>query len=113
MAIDVTTIGDTAVALAAALFGGAGVKILDKMLSKRNEYFVESSKIREELKAENASVKKERDEALEEVDAWRAKYWTQMEESIRHVAAIEALQHEVSTLKGVRSAQLPTSGSVR
>lgn len=67
-------------AIVAALFGGVGVKILEKLMNKNSEHFLEGSMIREELRKERDALRLEVDELQKQVDSWRGKYYEQVEE---------------------------------
>jgi uncharacterized coiled-coil DUF342 family protein len=109
MAFDMTNIKDYA-PLVTAIFGGVGVKMLEKVMSKRSDEFNESSKIREELRQQINSLrteieawKKEADEWREEADKWRKEYWQQIEANIKHKGQYEydlsQLRAEVEILR--------------
>jgi len=85
---------DTYAAAFAAIVGGAGVKILEKMMSKRSEQFSEGTKIREELRAEITVLRKEVDDTAKDVDIWRGKYYEQMDENLKLAKQNDSLQLE-------------------
>lgn len=85
-------------AIAAALFGGVGVRLLDKLLTRRSENFNEGSAIRKELREELETLRHENEAIRQEADMWRAKYWTQVEENVQNVADINALRAEKDEL---------------
>lgn len=70
----------------AALLGGVGVKIIDKMLSKRSEPTSDTvNALREEL----AELRRDLDAAREDIDKfraeadeWRTKYWNKVAETL-------------------------------
>jgi hypothetical protein len=85
--------------LITAVFGGIGVKVLDKILSKRSDVFNESVKIREELRAQIDSLRKELEEWKSEADEWRRKYWEQVEVNISQKSLLETLRAEFDAFK--------------
>jgi hypothetical protein len=90
---------DTYAAAFAAVFGGIGVKVLDKLMSKRSEQFLEATKIREELRAEVVSLRKEVDDMQVEVDVWREKYYDQMNQNLILNQIGETLRIEIQRLQ--------------
>jgi hypothetical protein len=83
---------DTYAAAFAAVFGGIGVKLLDKVMSKRSEQFLEATKIREELRAEVVVLRQLITQAEAETVEWRSKYYAQMEENITLNSEVQRLQ---------------------
>jgi peptidoglycan hydrolase CwlO-like protein len=94
MLFDLSTIGDTQAALLSAIFGGAGVKILEKIISRRSEKYNEAEKIRAELRTELEVAKKEVEDRKTEADEWREKYWHQVQLCSEYQAEIERLKAE-------------------
>jgi peptidoglycan hydrolase CwlO-like protein len=73
-------------AIISAVFGGAGLKIIEKMLGKNDEAFKEAASIRQELRQQIEDLRKEVDAlrekvtaAEQEADEWREKYWHQVQ----------------------------------
>ena len=100
-----TIIADNSV-LIAAIFGGAGVKVLDKLLARKNDAFDHAETIRTDmstqinaLREEIASNRNEINAKRRETDEWRAKYWLQVEETIELKAEIEGLRTELEMIK--------------
>ena len=85
--------------LITAAFGGIGVKVLDKVMSRRSETFNESSKIRNELRGEIEILRKDVEEWKTEADEWRRKYWEQVEVNIDQKAILETLRSEFDSFK--------------
>ena len=73
---------DTYGAAVAAILGGIGVKIIDKMLTKRSETFLEGSKIRDELRSENNLLRQELEQLELERNEWREKFYSAVESHI-------------------------------
>lgn len=67
-------------AVISAVVGGLGIKIIDKMLSKRSETYVEAAKIREDLRAENVILRQENTALELDRDHWREKYYSHVEQ---------------------------------
>jgi len=112
MALEVTTFISDNATLLSALFGGAGVKLLDKLLSKRGDAFGEAAKIREELRQEIDSLRAEINTKRTEADAWRTKYWEQIEENIQLKSEVESLKSDLEDLKKQVIKIAQDSGSV-
>lgn len=85
--------------LITAIFGGVGVKVLDKVMSKRSEAFNESAKIREELRQQVQLFREEIEEWKAEADEWRKKYWEQVEINIHQKSVLEVLRAEFESFK--------------
>ena len=69
-------------AAVAAILGGIGVKIIDKMLTKRSETFLEGSKMRDELRSENTLLRQELEQLELERNEWREKFYAAVESHI-------------------------------
>lgn len=103
MAID--ALSETTTAIIAALFGGAGVKILDKVLSNRSQYLAETERLRTELRQDVERLSEEVIAQKEEADEWRKKYWELVESTVQLKAsntvahqAIDSMKEEINTL---------------
>jgi peptidoglycan hydrolase CwlO-like protein len=105
MLFDFSTIGETQAALLSAIFGGAGVKILEKLISRHSDKFNEAEKIRSELRGELEIAKKEVEDRKAEADEWREKYWHQVQLATEYLSEIEKLKNDVA-------GQSPLSGSI-
>jgi hypothetical protein len=99
MASEFITLLEKGTPLITAIFGGIGVKVLDKILSKRSDVFNESVKIREELRTQIDSLRTELEEWKTEADEWRKKYWEQVEINISLKAVLESLKAEFDAFK--------------
>ena len=77
---------NTYVAALAAILGGIGVKIIDKMLTKRSETFLEGSKIRDELRSENTTLRQELEQLEADRNEWREKFYGAVES---HISELE------------------------
>lgn len=65
----------TWIAIAAALFGGAGVKVIERWLNRGELKDDSALKLRTELRQELERLRKELDDTREELDLSREKYW--------------------------------------
>lgn len=90
---------DTTMAIMSALFGGAGVKLLDKMLSSRSEFLAETEQLQEALRKELNRVSEEISDARTDSDEWRDKYWKLVEENAKCRAENVNLQQELEFVK--------------
>lgn len=72
---------NTLIGVVGAIFGGIGVRIVDKMLSRRSDAFTEAEKIRSELRSEVDVLKEEISILQEDVVKWRELYWKVYEEA--------------------------------
>ncbi len=70
---------DTLVAIIAAIFGGAGVKILEKWLNKSQAAEDSGFKLREELRTELTRLREELDKTEKDLDEYRKRYYDLME----------------------------------
>ena len=101
---------EASAAVIAALFGGIGIKVLEKLMNKKSEAFNEAAKLREELRNELVVVRKEADDWQTDADEWRTKFYTKVEETIHLNQQIETLRLEIHRLKMKSDAHL--SGSI-
>lgn len=70
----------TWIALVAALFGGAGLKIIEKILNRGQEEDDIATKLRAELRQDIERHRQRADEAEDEADKWRDRYYKLQEE---------------------------------
>lgn len=77
----------------AAILGGIGVKMIDKMLTKRSETFLEGSKLRDELRSENTALRQDLEQMEAERNDWREKFYASLE---NHLMELEK-QHKEDT----------------
>ena len=106
--MDFTRFGfvETWAAAFAAVFGGIGVKVIEKLLSKRSEEFRQNLRLREELRAENTSLRKQLDAEKADTAEWREKYYQKAEETLGLKASIETLRAEYESYK-IRNPENP------
>jgi hypothetical protein len=64
------------IALIGTLFGGAGFKIIEHFLGRRASKEDFATKLRGELHAELTQLRHEIDEARDEADEWRGKFYS-------------------------------------
>ena len=86
-----STVLDTYGAAIAAILGGLGVRVIDKMLTKRSETFLEATKLRDELRSENTLLRGELELLEVDRDEWREKYYAAIEQ---HIMELEH-QHDI------------------
>lgn len=65
----------TFVGFLAAVFGGIGVRFLDKALSRRSEKFSEDAAIRKELREDINTLTSQNEKLEDEAKSWRLRYW--------------------------------------
>lgn len=97
--VDLSSLFTDNAAIISAIFGGAGVKLMDKLLSNRGENFGEATALRTELRVELTALHTEIASKRSEADVWRAKYWEQIEENIKLKVRIESLQSDLDKIK--------------
>lgn len=90
---------DTYASVLSAVFGGVGVKVLEKIINKRSEQFMEASRIREELRTELTYLREELEGWKRETDDWRGRYYEKVEENIKMITEIENLRNELHSLQ--------------
>lgn len=80
-------ITDSVLALIAAVFGGVGLKVLEKALNRGKEKMDLAAQIRAELRSDQAALRKEIENFRVEVkhledqlDKWRTKYYELLEQ---------------------------------
>lgn len=72
---------DTAwIALIGTLAGGAGLKVVEKVLSSGAEKTDTASKLREELRKDQTELKEELRRVDHELDQWKEKYFLLLQE---------------------------------
>lgn len=69
-------------ALAGTLFGGAGLEITRRWLTRSKDKDDTATELRKELREELANLKDELNKAENELDTWKERYWKLKEESI-------------------------------
>ncbi len=69
------TLDPTWLALIGALFGGAGLKVIDHQINKKRLKTDDAARIREELRMEITSQKEEIAKLESDRDKWRADYY--------------------------------------
>jgi FtsZ-binding cell division protein ZapB len=68
-------VSDPILALVAALFGGAGLKIMESILNRAKDRNDLATQIREELRRDVVSLRSEIDGLESEVVSWRERYY--------------------------------------
>jgi malate synthase len=87
----------------AAVFGGVGIKLLDKLFSHPKDVMNESKRIRDEIRKENTALRSEVDARRKDADEWRSKYWLEIEENANLVSQISIMQAELENLRNQQS----------
>src|SRR6476469_7125016 len=80
--MDFSTSQDALIALAGTIFGGAGLEILRKILTKSKDREDSATNIRNEIRGELTSLKAEMATVEKELDMWRQKYYELFEKYI-------------------------------
>lgn len=70
----------TWIALAAAIFGGAGLKVVEKWLNKSKDEDDIATKLRAELREDLERWQERAEKAEESEDKWRDRYYKLLEE---------------------------------
>lgn len=99
MTIDVSTFVSENSVLISAIFGGAGVKVIDKFLSRKSDAFDHAEQLRDEMRIQIAGLRDEINAKRIEADEWRSKYWVQMEETVQLKMEVEGLRNELELIK--------------
>lgn len=88
-------------ALLAALFGGAGLKIIETLLSRSARKDDLAKELREELRVESQSLKDQIRDAQETVDKWRGMYYALLASfnELMALALNSGLQDEVRRIR--------------
>jgi hypothetical protein len=66
---------EPAIALAAAIFGGVGLKIIESVLNRSKVKNDMETQMRAELRGDVIGLKEELDKIEEALDAWKKKYY--------------------------------------
>jgi hypothetical protein len=66
---------DPVIALVAAIFGGAGLKLLENIFSRSQAKSDLATQLREELRRDVAALREEIDDIDESLDSWKQKYY--------------------------------------
>lgn len=85
----------TWIAIAAAIFGGAGVKVIEKWLSRSEIKDDSAFKLRTELREELERLRKELEETKDELDDYRTKYYAMMEQFSKTKIELEAALYKI------------------
>lgn len=69
-------------ALGGAVFGGAGLKVIEHWLNKAKDKIDVAKDFRQELRTDLSETKKELDRVEEELDRWKDKYYALLQENL-------------------------------
>lgn len=90
----------TWLALMGAVFGGAGLKIIEHQLNKRRDKTDDAARIRDELRIEINSQREEISTLGQERDKWRNEYYNLRDEVGKLQTQLAFAQKELESLKG-------------
>lgn len=97
---------DGFIALLAAVFGGAGLKVIEYYLAKAKERSTYSAHVREELRREIDGLRAQLDKAAAEenrleglVEEWRAKYYDLRDEKQKVVTELTITLERLKSLE--------------
>lgn len=95
------TMSEPVLALLAALFGGAGLKIIETLLSRSARKEDLAKELREELRQESQSLKDQVREAQDSIDKWRSMYYALLASFNELMAAAlnKGMQEEVRRIR--------------
>lgn len=84
---------DTAwIALIGTVFGGAGLKVIEKVLSSGQGKIDAATQLRDELRKESTALREEIKAVEKELDQWKEKYFMLLQEFLEiksHIAHID------------------------
>jgi len=86
-------------ALLGAIFGGVGLKILERIFVVKDRQLDDAAAIRQELREEIRTLRKEINEARGEIDKWRNDYYTILQKYNGLVTENEDLKRDMEYLK--------------
>lgn len=99
----------------AAVFGGAGLKIIEKFLSKENEATQQATAMRNELRKQVSGLKsdinllkKENQALAHDLDTWQEKYWELKSRNVILQGQIDTLTRQLEEYITI-SSETPTS----
>jgi phage shock protein A len=81
--------------LIAAALGGGAVRLLDKLLARRNENFNEAERLRAELREELETLRTDIIRLEQEVESWKQRYWIEYENAAKARLDIALLQAHI------------------
>lgn len=85
-------------ALIGAILGGSGLKFIEHWLSRSKQRDDSASKFRDELRAEVTNLRDDLRQTEKDLDDWKQKYYTLVEESMKVRAELDAAIRNVSQL---------------
>lgn len=71
------------IALIGAILGGSGLKVIEAWLNRPKEHADAETEFRNELREEVKSLREELRKVEAELDSWREKYYTLMDEFVK------------------------------
>lgn len=95
-------------AIVGAALGGASVKVVDYYLKKPDKNYRTAERLREELRSELNVMRVEIRALADELDEWKSKYYTLLEEHVGCKQACLALELQIKELNSRLSLHLQT-----
>lgn len=83
--------------LLGTVFGGAGLKIVEKILSKGRDRIDDARDLRIELRSDIASLRAELVKAETELDRWRDRYYALLDEHSKVKAELDAALRRIES----------------
>lgn len=96
-----------------AIFGGGGLKVFERFLSRRHENEEEASRLRGELREQIKVLQLNYDDEKSESERWQSLYWEEKEKNVKLLSEIESLRNQLQeylTNSGENTTQ-PTGGN--
>lgn len=83
-------------ALIGAILGGSGLKFIEHWLSQSKVKDDSASKFRDELRNEVSSLREELRTTEKDLDEWKGKYYTLVEETMKVRSELEAALRDIA-----------------
>lgn len=95
------TMSEPVLALIAALFGGAGLKVIEHLISRSSRKEDLAQQLRDELRQEVKTLRNQLDDIEQRLDRWKKKYYTLLVSfnELMAVAMNEGLVEEVNKIR--------------
>lgn len=88
------------IALAGALFGGAGLEFIKRWLAKAKEKDDTAVNLRNELRGDLTELKKELDEVEREVTQWKDRYYDIVEKKLQIQSQLDKARLQLEQNRG-------------
>lgn len=99
------------IAALSAAFGGAGVKIVESIIKRQKRTVDTTSQIRQELRSEAESLRKENNQLLEELDEWKRRYFEILQELNNMKLELRRIRMQLGIPEGDKNATNETPSS--